>query len=117
MQLIRYDRWPVALAGTDSVVLHPALLDLAEREEGHPLVRFVCAMVLHAFEVDTGLEARPFDQRRAERFARELLMPAELFLSLAEETDAELAERFGVPVEQVPERRRELVPAAGPPVA
>ena len=116
MQLIRYDGWPIALAGTDSVVFHPALLDLAARDEAHPLVRFTCAMALHAFEVDTGLEARPFEQHRAERFARELLMPAELFRANVEETDAELAERFGVPVEQVPERRVELaaVPQAPP---
>ena len=108
MQLIRYAGWPVALAGTDGVVFHPALLDLAERDEARPLVRFTCAMALHAFEVDTGLEERPFEQLRAERFARELLMPGELFRANAEETDAELAERFGVPVEQVPARRFEL---------
>jgi hypothetical protein len=115
MQLIRYDGWPIALAGTDSIVFHPALLDLAERDEAHPLVRFTCAMALHAFEVDTGLEARPFEQYRAERFARELLMPAELFRASAEEPDAELAEYFGVPVEQVPERRLELAAAAESP--
>src|SRR5918992_538878 len=112
MQLIRYDGWPVALAGTHSVVFHPALLDLAERDQAHPLLRFTCAMAVHAFEVDTGLEAGPFEQHRAERFARELLMPSEQFRANAEETDAELAERFGVPVEQVPARRLEL--AAGP---
>jgi Zn-dependent peptidase ImmA (M78 family) len=108
MQLIRYDGWPVALAGTDGVVFHPALLDLAERDEAHPLVRFTCAMALHAFEVGTGIEEGPLDQRRVERFARELLMPAELFRAGSEAPDAELAERFGVPVEQVPERRFEL---------
>jgi hypothetical protein len=111
MQLIRYDGWPVALAGTDGVVFHPALLDLAERDEAHPLVRFTCAMALHAFEVDTGLEDGPVDQRRGERFAREFLMPAEQFRASADETDAELAKRFGVPVEQVPERRLELAAA------
>ncbi len=65
-------------------------------------------MALHAFEVGTGIEEGPLDQRRAECFARELLMPAEVFRDNAEETDAELAKRFGVPVEQVPERRFEL---------
>jgi Zn-dependent peptidase ImmA (M78 family) len=65
-------------------------------------------MALHAFEVDTGLDARPFEQRRAERFARELLVPAELFRASSEAPYAELAECFGVPVEQVPERRFEL---------
>ena len=108
MQLIVYDGWPVALAGADEVHLHPALLELAELEEGHALVRFACALALHAFEVATGLEQGPFDQGRAERFARALLMPAEEFLAVADESDAELAGRFGVPIEQVPARRMEL---------
>lgn len=64
MQLIVYGGWPVALAGTDEVHLHPALLELAALEEGHALVRFVCALALHAFEVSTGLVEGPFDQGR-----------------------------------------------------
>jgi uncharacterized protein DUF955 len=71
-------------------------------------VRFACALALHAFEVATGLEPGPFDQRRAERFARALLMPADEFLAVAGQSDAELAARFGVPIEQVPIRRIEL---------
>jgi hypothetical protein len=94
------------------VRFHPALLALAELGEFHPLVRFACALCLHAFEVTTGLEQGPFEQERAERFARELLMPAHEFLDMADESDAGLAERFGVPVEQVPARRLELGPAA-----
>jgi predicted transcriptional regulator len=110
-----YDGWPVALAGADEVHLHPALLELAELEEGHAMVRFACALALHAFEVATGLQRGPFDQPRAERFARALLMPCEQFLALVDESDAALAEWFGVPVEQVPLRRAELSsPAHGP---
>jgi hypothetical protein len=83
-------------------------------EEGHALVRFACALALHAFEVQTGLEHGPFDQGRAERFARALLMPAEEFLAVVGQSDAELAGRFGVPIEQVPVRRIELgSPATG----
>jgi hypothetical protein len=115
MQLIRYQGWPIALASADEVHFHPAVLDLAELEEGHALVRFVCALALHAFEVATGLEEGPFDQGRAGRFARGLLIPGEEFLALVDESDAELAERFGVPVEQIPLRRAELrFPAHGP---
>jgi hypothetical protein len=40
-------------------------------------VRFACALALHAFEGATGLQRGPFDQPRAERFARALLMPGE----------------------------------------
>jgi thiamine monophosphate synthase len=46
VQLIVYDGWPVALAGADEVHLHPALLELAELEEGHALVRFSCDFAL-----------------------------------------------------------------------
>jgi hypothetical protein len=116
MQLIRYQGWPVAHADADEVHFHPALLDLADVEEGHALVRFACALALHVFEVATGLEEGPFDQRRVERFARTLLMPGEEFLALAGESDAALAEWFGVPIEQIPLRRAELrLPAHGRP--
>jgi hypothetical protein len=40
-------------------------------------VRFACARALHAFELTTELEEGRFDQGRAERFARALLMPGE----------------------------------------
>lgn len=71
-------------------------------------MRFAYALALRAFEVSTGLEEGPVDQGRAERFARMLLMPGEEFVAVAGESDAELAERFGVPIEQVPLRRAEL---------
>jgi hypothetical protein len=110
VQPILYRDWPIALAGADAVRFHPALLELAELDKSHPLVRFACALCLHAFEVATGLEEGPFDQVRAERFARELLMPAEPFLGCACESGVELGARFGVPLEQVATRRRELGP-------
>jgi predicted transcriptional regulator len=94
----------------DEVRLHPALLEREELEEGHAVVRFACALVLHAFEIATGLEEGPFGQERAEQLARVLLMPEEEFLAVAGEGDIELAERFGVPIEQVAARRMELTP-------
>ena len=115
MQPILYRGWPLALAEPDRVHFHPALEALAERDESEPLVRFACALALHAFEVDTGLIDGPFDQARAERYARELLMPADDFAPLAGLVDAELATLFGVPVEQVCERRLQLAPqSTGP---
>jgi Zn-dependent peptidase ImmA (M78 family) len=54
------------------------------------------------------MEEGPFDQGRAERFARMLLMPGEELLTLVGESDATLAEWFGVPVEHVPLRRAKL---------
>jgi hypothetical protein len=71
-------------------------------------VRLTCALALHSFELQTGLIEEPIDQSRAERYARDLLMPADDFAPLAELADAELAALFGVPIEHVGARRREL---------
>jgi hypothetical protein len=108
VHLILYHGWPLALAAPDRVHFHPALAALAELDESDPLVRFACALAVHAFEIDTGLIEGPFDQARAERYARELLMPADDFAPLVALADAELAALFGVPVEQVRARRLEL---------
>jgi hypothetical protein len=62
-------------------------------------------MALYAFEVDTGLEPGPFDQKRAERYALELLLPDEDFTVLADLPDRELADLVGIPEEQVRLRR------------
>jgi hypothetical protein len=118
MELILYRGWPLAVVEPDRVHMHPALEALAEGDESHPLVRLACALALYAFEIHVGLIDGPFDQARAERYARELLMPADDFMPLAGLTDSELAALFGVPVEQVRARRLELAPsspASGPP--
>jgi hypothetical protein len=57
--LIRHAADPVPqlagrLAEADEVHLHPALLELAQVDEGHAMVRFACALAPHAFEVATG---------------------------------------------------------------
>jgi hypothetical protein len=64
MTLILYRGWPLALAEPDRVHLHPALEALAEGDTSHPLVRFVCALALHAFEIDIGLIDGPSTRRR-----------------------------------------------------
>jgi hypothetical protein len=96
-----YDGWPLALAAPDRVHLHPTLDALAQGDASHPRVRFACAPALHAFEIHAGLIEGPVDQARTERCARELLMPAGDFARLAGLADGQLAELFGVPVEQV----------------
>jgi hypothetical protein len=108
MPPIIYRGWPFAVALPDRVVPHPAIEALAERDGSHPLVRLTWALTLHAFELRTGLIEGPVDESRAERYARELLMPADDFAPLVGLTDAELAAAFGVPIEQVSSRRRDL---------
>jgi hypothetical protein len=115
VQLILYRGWPLALAEPDWVHPHPAVDALAERDESHPLVRFACALALHAFEIDTRLIEGPFDQARAERYARELLLPVDDFAPLAGLADGELAALFRVPIEQVGARRLELAPPSPAP--
>jgi hypothetical protein len=77
-------------------------------EPDHPERRFVAALCLYGHAVDTGQAAVPgYDQDRAERFARMLLMPGSDFDSAAFLSDAQLAECFAAPLDQVRVRRRE----------
>jgi hypothetical protein len=74
----------------------------------HPERRFVAALCLYSHAVDTGQAGRlVHGQEEAERFARALLMPAEAFVPVTARSDAELAELFAAPLDQVSIRRRE----------
>ena len=108
MTLITYRRRPVAMAGPDRFYLAPHIDQLAA---GDPLKRFVCFLVLYARDVQTGQlpgEPRHYLPRRAERYAREALIPALEFAANADRPDPELADRFGVPIEQIARRREDL---------
>jgi hypothetical protein len=76
-------------------------------ERDHPERRFVGALCLYSHAVDTGQAAGPYDQDEAEHFARALLMPPDDYDDAAEASDAELAERFTVPLDQAIARRRD----------
>ncbi|MEA2250039.1 MAG: hypothetical protein QOG70_281 [Solirubrobacteraceae bacterium] len=80
-------------------------------EPDHPDRRFVAALCLYSHAVATGQVGRPYDQRDAERFARALLMPEQSFEPLAGCSDAELAERFTAPLDQVRARREDGAPS------
>ena len=62
--------------------------------------RFVCVMCLCKHEVDEGRLAGPFDSELAVRWARLVTIGPHAFVDEGA-TDAEVAERLGVPVEQV----------------
>jgi hypothetical protein len=112
MTLITYQRRAVAIAG-----LAP---HIDQRPDGDPLKRFVCFLALYARDVQTGRlpdEPRHYLPRRAERYAREALIPAGEFAANAHRPDAELAERFGVPLEQIARRRDELGAGLAEPAA
>jgi hypothetical protein len=75
---------------------------------GDPELRFVAAMCLYSRDVDAGEVPGPFTSGDAELYARCVLMPDEEFERHARERDGELARSFGVPVEQVAAKRRDL---------
>ena len=77
-------------------------------EPDHPERQFVTALCLYSDAVDTRQAGLGFyDQEEAERFARELLMPSEEFVPVRGWRDAEVAEYFAAPLDQVAIRWRE----------
>jgi len=90
--------------------LAPAIDDLPR---GHPLRRFVVAMCMYAHDVRRGLVPGPYTDQRAELYARCLLLPDRAAAAGADLSDKQLAEAWGMPLEQVRAKRCELG-AAGP---
>ncbi len=90
--------------------LAPAIDDLPR---GHPLRRFVAAMCMYAHDVRHGLVPGPYSDARAELYARCLLLPDRAAAAGADLSDKQLAEAWGMPLEQVRAKRCELG-AAGP---
>jgi hypothetical protein len=108
MTLITYRGRAVALAGRERFYLAP---HIAQRRDADPLKTFVCYLAAYAHDVMTGQlpgEPRCYLPARAERYARECLLPPRAFRARAERSDRELAERFGVPLEQIAARRADL---------
>ncbi|MDQ4049109.1 MAG: ImmA/IrrE family metallo-endopeptidase [Actinomycetota bacterium] len=106
MRVIFYDNRPAAIAN-DGRVVFCTQIDVLEVE--HPVRRFVSAICIWSLDVDAGRLPIRWDQLLLEVYARALLMPTELFDPLERELpDHELAEHFGVPLEQVELRREDL---------
>jgi hypothetical protein len=103
VQLISYRGRPVAVVvNGDLAVIDPRL------DRGDPLWRFTAAMCRLAMEIELGIAAAPYEDSRAERYARELLIPAERLGSLSARVPEQIAARFGVPLEQADARQVEL---------
>jgi hypothetical protein len=72
---IRYQgRLVAVVAGGGGAIFDPRL---EARGPYDPLLRFVAAMCRFAMEVELGLEPGPYTDERAERYARERLLPEE----------------------------------------
>jgi hypothetical protein len=85
---------------------------LERREELEPLrtrwlKRFVFAMGLYAIEVARGRLPAPYDDARAQYFARAFLIDDDAFARVRDCADVELADLFGVPTAQIALKRRD----------
>jgi hypothetical protein len=98
MRAISYRGELVAIATAARVYLAPAVSALPR---GHPKLRFVAALCLYGRDVDEGELPGPYDEQEGELYARTLLIPDEAFDRFGHLGDEELAERLGVPIEQV----------------
>jgi len=71
----------------------------------------VCFLALDARDFQTGALPSQRDHylpNDGERYARGALMPTREFAAVGDLSDRALAARFGVPVEQVAQRRKDL---------
>lgn len=108
MTLIHYDGEIVATASPLRVHFAPPLDD---RPAEDSLRRFVHAMALYARDVAAGELRGPYRDEDAELYARTYLIDDQAFASHVGESDEQLARHFGVPLEQVAHKRRDLPPA------
>ena len=108
MDLVVYRGEVLAIVGTDEVCLSRRL---EARERHDPLVRFVYGMAAYVLAIRAGSAPGPYTSRRAERFARLMLIDDEEFRFLEERRirDYLIAGHFGVPIEQVREKRLDLL--------
>lgn len=104
MRAILYRGALVAAATPERVYLRP---DIAALEDGHPLLRFIAVMCLYSRDVDTGAVPGPYSNERAELYARCVLIGDDDLAAHRSERDEQLAQRYGVPLEQVAAKRRD----------
>ena len=105
--LVSYQGAPVALAGPRRTDLVGELPDLPA---GDPDARFALRMTYYAQLVARGELPGPYTDQDAQRFARVALIDPDQLARLADHTDDDLAEHFGIPVEQIPAARAEQPP-------
>lgn len=106
MREIRYRDRTVAMTAGGDILFAP---HIAVLEDDHPQRRWVAGLATFSFELDAGTIPHPYADERAALYARALLMPFDEFLPRADQPDHLLAEHFVVPLEQVDQRRRDLV--------
>ncbi len=83
--------------------------EIGALEADHPRRRFAAMLALAAAVMQTGPGAEPYDPHVAAFYARYILIPDTTFILHRErESDAQLAERFNVPLEQIAAKQGDL---------
>ena len=108
--LIRYDGEVLGFVTATRVRYTAALERRATLEplRARWLKRFIFAMGLYAIDVARGVLPAPYDDARAQFFARTFLIDDDAFRRCAHHSDVDLADRFGVPVSQIAAKRADL---------
>jgi len=95
----------VAIAATERAYLSP---DMARLPRGDPRRRMTAALCLYTRDVERRIVPGPWSAAAAELYARCLLICDEDFNAQAFASDEWLADRYGVPVDQVVRKREDL---------
>jgi hypothetical protein len=109
MRAIRYRGRLAAITTRRRVFLLPSM---EAPPPGDPVLRFVGAKCLYCRDVARGVVDGPYSDERADKHARERLIPTRAFWAHANESEEALAVRFGAPIEEI-RRRRAEIPWAG----
>ena len=105
LQPVIFRRRLAAAATRDRFYLAPHLEPL---EEDHPDRFFVSLMCCHARDVLIGAAPAPYADAHAELYVRSVLIDDGDFAHCQHWNDALLAERYAVPLDQIPQKRRDL---------
>ena len=105
---ISYRRRPAARAGAERFWLAP---DIEALPDGDVVKRLVAFMALYARDVLHGELPGPYSDTRALAFARLALVDPDTYAAHHADSDAQLADALGLPVDQIPAVRRDQAPA------
>ena len=105
MFILRHEDKPAAWIGDRRVSLAPWVLD---RDPADALRRWIVCRAFFVLELQEGALTGQYSDARADHFARSALMPDDEFLQLGARDDEVIAERFGVPVQQVGAKRMDI---------
>ena len=105
---ITYRRRAAARAGAERLWLAPHIEAL---RDGDPVKRLVAFMALYARDVLHGELPGPYSDTRALEFARLALVNPDTYAAHHTDSDAQLADALGLPIDEIAAVRRDQAPA------